>query len=103
MERLPEHVKGLLITATGVLILTPDTLLVRLIATDQWTMVFWRGILLMIALAADHPGYGWERNKGYGTAEHLDALRVHGPCPVHRHSFAPVEEAARLVASRTRS
>ncbi len=45
---------------------------------------------LMVAAAADHPHYGWERNKGYGTAEHLDALRVHGPCALHRRSFAPV-------------
>ena len=70
MERLPEHVKGLLITGTGVLILTPDTLLVRLIATDQWTMVFWRGILLMIALAAFlavyYRGEAWARTRAIG-------------------------------------
>jgi ribonuclease HII len=42
------------------------------------------------ALHAQFPQYGFERHKGYGTAEHLEALRVHGPCPEHRRSFAPV-------------
>ena len=41
-----------------------------------------------------HPGYGFARNKGYGTAEHMAALRKLGPCPIHRHSFAPVRSAA---------
>lgn len=40
------------------------------------------------------PAYGFERNKGYGTAEHLRALSEHGVCPIHRRTFAPV--AARL-------
>ena len=47
---------------------------------------------LMVALAAEHPGYGFERHKGYGTPEHLDALRRLGPCPAHRKSFAPVAQ-----------
>ncbi len=42
-----------------------------------------------------HPQYGFIRHKGYGTPEHLQALRVHGPCPEHRRSFAPVAEAER--------
>ncbi len=42
------------------------------------------------ALHAQFPQYGFERHKGYGTAEHLEALRIHGPCPEHRRSFAPV-------------
>ncbi len=49
---------------------------------------------LMAAAARDHPHYGWERNAGYGTAEHLAALRAHGPSPLHRYSFAPVAQAA---------
>ena len=48
---------------------------------------------LMREAALAHPQYGWERNKGYGTAEHLAALREHGPCPLHRRSFAPVAQA----------
>lgn len=47
---------------------------------------------LMLAAAKQYPQYGWERNKGYGTAEHLAALRKHGPTPLHRKSFAPVAQ-----------
>jgi ribonuclease HII len=45
---------------------------------------------VMRAHAEAHPHFGWERNAGYGTAEHLEALRRHGPTPLHRRSFAPV-------------
>ncbi len=43
-------------------------------------------------LHARYPLYGFERHKGYGTAEHLAALRAHGACPEHRRSFAPVAQ-----------
>ena len=36
------------------------------------------------------PQYGFDEHKGYSTPAHLDALRMHGPCPQHRRSFAPV-------------
>lgn len=54
---------------------------------------------IMDRLAAEHPGFGWERNAGYGTAEHLAALRQIGPTAHHRRSFSPVREAfeARLA------
>ena len=45
---------------------------------------------LMGALARDHAGYGFERNAGYGTAEHRLALTELGPCRVHRLSYAGV-------------
>ncbi len=48
---------------------------------------------LMLEAARDHPQYGWERNKGYGSQEHMEALRRHGPTPLHRRSFAPVAQA----------
>lgn len=51
---------------------------------------------LMIAAAEEYPQYGWERNKGYGTAEHLAALRQYGPTPLHRRSFAPVSQMEML-------
>lgn len=51
-----------------------------------------RGLAL---LDQRYPQYGFARHKGYGTAEHLQALRVHGPCPEHRRSFAPVAQAER--------
>lgn len=47
---------------------------------------------LMRAAALRYPQYGWERNKGYGTRDHLAALREYGPSPLHRRSFAPVAE-----------
>jgi ribonuclease HII len=47
---------------------------------------------LMRDLAVQHPGYGWERNAGYGTPEHLQALRRQGPTAHHRRSFAPVSQ-----------
>lgn len=46
----------------------------------------------MARLAALHPGYGWERNAGYPTAAHLDALRRLGVTPYHRRGFAPVRK-----------
>jgi ribonuclease HII len=42
---------------------------------------------------AVYPLYGLARHKGYATADHLEALRVHGATPLHRHSFAPVRDA----------
>ncbi|MEO0871895.1 MAG: ribonuclease HII [Pseudomonadota bacterium] len=51
---------------------------------------------LMIKAAERHPHYGWERNKGYGTKDHMEALRLHGPTPLHRRSFAPVAQAVLL-------
>ena len=50
---------------------------------------------IMRDLALAHPHYGWDRNAGYGTAEHLAGLAAHGVTPHHRRSFGPV---ARLVA-----
>lgn len=47
---------------------------------------------LMEEAAREHPQYGWASNKGYGTAEHMAALRLHGPSPLHRKSFAPVAQ-----------
>jgi ribonuclease HII len=47
---------------------------------------------LMRELARVHPAYGWERNAGYGTREHIEALRNHGASPHHRRSFAPVAQ-----------
>ena len=43
----------------------------------------------------EYPQYGFAGHKGYGTAAHLAALRLHGACPQHRRSFAPVAEVLR--------
>jgi ribonuclease HII len=48
----------------------------------------------MAMLAFEYPEYGFEQHKGYGTRAHLDALKQHGPCAIHRRSFAPVRAAA---------
>lgn len=40
----------------------------------------------------DYPQYGFAGHKGYGTAAHMEALRAHGACPLHRRSFAPVAQ-----------
>jgi ribonuclease HII len=47
---------------------------------------------LMTELDAQYPQYGFARHKGYGVREHLEALRSHGPSPVHRRSFQPVAQ-----------
>ncbi len=51
---------------------------------------------VMRELALAHPHYGWERNAGYGTAQHLAGLREHGPCEHHRRTFAPVAQLSFL-------
>lgn len=47
-------------------------------------------------LHADYPQYGFDRHMGYPTAAHFAALQAHGPCPAHRHSFAPVAQLSLL-------
>lgn len=47
---------------------------------------------LLIEFDVLYPHYGFAQNKGYGTPEHLAALERHGPCPIHRRSFAPVAQ-----------
>jgi ribonuclease HII len=47
---------------------------------------------LLVELDRSYPAYGFARHKGYATPQHLAALRLHGPCPVHRRYFAPVAQ-----------
>jgi len=49
---------------------------------------------MLVDLDGDFPHYGFARNKGYGTPDHLAALARHGPCPAHRRTFAPVAQTA---------
>jgi len=58
--------------------------IVAKVTRDRWCLDFHQR----------YPQYGFDAHKGYGTAEHLRALRTHGACPEHRRSFAPV---ARLL------
>ena len=59
------------------------------VTRDHWCQEFDR----------QYPAYGFARHKGYGTVEHLDALRAHGACPQHRRSFRPVSELLKGVAA----
>jgi ribonuclease HII len=47
----------------------------------------------LLELDRQYPQYGFARHMGYPTAAHLEALRVHGPSPVHRRSFGPVAQS----------
>lgn len=53
----------------------------------------------MKALDETYPGYGFAKNKGYGTAQHLEALNRMGATPIHRRSFAPVRDQLELTQS----
>lgn len=46
----------------------------------------------MLDVHARYPQYAFDQHKGYGTTAHMVALGAHGPCPEHRHSFAPVAQ-----------
>ena len=48
---------------------------------------------IMVEMDTLHPGYEFSRHKGYGTKLHLERLRMHGPCPIHRRSYLPVQQA----------
>ncbi|MEQ1669923.1 MAG: ribonuclease HII [Hyphomicrobium sp.] len=52
---------------------------------------------IMMAMARDYPGYGFERHKGYGTPEHQAAINKLGVCALHRRSFKPVQLALGLL------
>ncbi|MCP3709394.1 ribonuclease HII [Paraburkholderia sp. CNPSo 3274] len=51
---------------------------------------------MLVDLHQRHPHYGFDAHAGYGTPQHLEALRAHGPCEHHRRSFAPVRDAYAL-------
>ena len=53
---------------------------------------------IMADHARDYPGYGWETNRGYGTPQHYRGLEALGVTPLHRRSFAPVQEILARVA-----
>lgn len=46
---------------------------------------------LMDEYDKDYPQYGFSRHKGYGTREHIEAIKKYGPCPIHRKSFEPIK------------
>jgi ribonuclease HII len=54
----------------------------------------------LVALHADYPQYGFQSHKGYAAPLHLAALTQHGPCPHHRHSFAPIRQDESLFGAK---
>lgn len=45
---------------------------------------------VMARASVEHPAYGFERNRGYASPQHVAALEQHGPCTLHRHTWAPI-------------
>ena len=56
---------------------------------------------LMLEFDRQWPAYGFAKHKGYGTARHLAAIAAHGPCPIHRKSFAPLKPRETELFSAT--
>jgi len=54
---------------------------------------------IMIRLDAEYPAYGFAQHKGYPTRLHLERLKLHGPCPIHRKTFLPVAQQLLDLAS----
>ena len=76
VQVVPSHAKGLAIGFFGVLTLSPDALLIRLISVDGWTLVFWRGLLMSLTLLlgiALSVGIEMTHSHGPGTLPHSDS------------------------------
>lgn len=56
----------------------------------------------MCKIAELYPQYGFEHHVGYGTAEHIKALKAYGPTPIHRKTFAPVREVINGLSTDTK-
>ncbi|MFZ4541373.1 MAG: ribonuclease HII [Rickettsiales bacterium] len=54
---------------------------------------------MMAEYAQDYPQYGFEKHVGYGTKQHQEALAAHGPCPLHRTSYAPIRASLKKAAA----
>jgi ribonuclease HII len=52
---------------------------------------------LMVELDKEYPDYGFKQHKGYGTTEHILALKLYGPCEEHRETFNPVQQVIKNV------
>ncbi len=47
---------------------------------------------IMVRMDAEYPAYGFAQHKGYPTELHIERLKIHGPCPIHRKTFLPVAQ-----------
>ena len=94
LKQTPDHVlvdgniipRNLKIPATA--LVKGDSLSVSIAAASIVAKI--RRDLVMCDLAQQFPGYGWEKNAGYPTAQHLKALQDFGVTPHHRRTFKPV-------------
>lgn len=101
LEALSVPPEALIVDALALPVLLPQRVLVRAdarclsvaaasivakVTRDRW----------MVEMDSIYPGYGFARHKGYGTPAHRQALRAHGPSPIHRRSFAPVRSPSLL-------
>lgn len=65
-----------------------------------WNVLEWKDDIMLMHSACDGvkcvsrvwPEYGFKHHKGYGTEKHIAALLTHGPCDIHRRSFAPLKD-----------
>lgn len=55
----------------------------------------------MINLSSLYPGYGFDKNKGYGTKSHMEGLKKLGPCPIHRFSYKPILQLNNSLPNNT--
>jgi ribonuclease HII len=108
LKAMRRAVEGLALRPAHVLV---DGFKINRLDTPQTPLVNGDGLSASIAAASilakvarDHimdsyhklyPEYGFDRHKGYGTEEHIQALSVYGPCPIHRAGYRPVQECLR--------
>jgi ribonuclease HII len=100
VEALGTQPQGLLIDGKDVIVASPGVRCEAVVDGDARSLSIAAASILakvtrdrlMDELASAYPEYRFEENKGYGTPDHLEALRAHGPCEVHRRSFRPVRE-----------
>jgi drug/metabolite transporter (DMT)-like permease len=78
MPVLSQHAKGLIITALGVLVISPDGLLTRLIHVDHWTLIFWRALFLSFGMwlivSFTYPNRAWQKYKSMGRGDWMMVL-----------------------------
>ncbi|HSQ60182.1 MAG TPA: ribonuclease HII [Acidobacteriota bacterium] len=100
VEALGIQPQGLLIDGRDVIFVPPPVLCEAVVDGDARSLSIAAASILakvtrdrmMDEMAAAYPVYRFQENKGYGTPDHLEALRAHGPCDLHRKSFRPVRE-----------
>jgi len=87
-NRLPPGIKGeAVIKGDGKVAEIAAASILAKVARDRY----------MVEICAKFPQYGFSRHFGYPTPEHLEALKAHGPCEIHRFSYAPVQQSSQAT------